>query len=90
VARTGEERKVYKVSVGKPEEKRPLGRPRRRWEDGIRMDLREIGWGVDSVSSGQGPVAGSCEHGNEPLGSGATELSSYMCSRSLSEFTSLK
>jgi hypothetical protein len=38
----GEERKVYKVSMGKPEGKRPLGRPRRRWEDGIRMDLREI------------------------------------------------
>jgi len=38
------ERKVYKVLVGKPEGKRPLGRPRRRW-DGIRMDLREIGWG---------------------------------------------
>jgi hypothetical protein len=35
----GEERKLYKVLVGKPEEKRPLGRPRRRWEDGIRMDL---------------------------------------------------
>jgi hypothetical protein len=39
----GEERKVYKVLVGKPEGKRPLGRPRRRWEDGIRMDLRETG-----------------------------------------------
>jgi hypothetical protein len=40
--------KVYKVLVGKPEGKRPLGRPRRRWEDVIRMDLREIGWeGVD-------------------------------------------
>jgi hypothetical protein len=39
----GEERKVNKVLVGKPEGKRPLGRPRRRWEDGIRMDLREIG-----------------------------------------------
>jgi hypothetical protein len=37
---------VYKVLVGKPEGKRPLGRPRRRWEDGIRMDLREIGLGV--------------------------------------------
>jgi hypothetical protein len=43
VARMREERKVYKVLVGKPEGKRPLGRPRRRWEDGIRMDLREIG-----------------------------------------------
>jgi hypothetical protein len=41
----GEERKVYKVLVGKPKGKRPLGRPRRRWEDGIRMDLREIAWG---------------------------------------------
>jgi hypothetical protein len=40
-----EERKVYKVLVGKPEGQRPLGRPRRRWEDGIRMDLREIGLG---------------------------------------------
>jgi hypothetical protein len=46
VARMGEERKVYKVLVGKAEGKRPLGRPRRRWEDGIRMDLREIGLGM--------------------------------------------
>jgi hypothetical protein len=46
VARMGEETKVYKVLVGKPEGKRPLGRPRRRWEDGVRMDLREIGLGV--------------------------------------------
>jgi hypothetical protein len=45
VARMGEERKLYKVLVGKPEGKRPLGRPRYRWEDGIRMDLREIGLG---------------------------------------------
>jgi hypothetical protein len=42
VARMGEERKVYKVLEGKPEGKRPLGRPRRRWEDVIRMDRREI------------------------------------------------
>jgi hypothetical protein len=41
----GEEREVYKVLVGKPEGKRPLGRPRRKWEDGMRMDLREIGLG---------------------------------------------
>jgi hypothetical protein len=45
VARMGEERNVYMVSMGKPEGKRPLGRPRRRWENGIRMGLREIGWG---------------------------------------------
>jgi hypothetical protein len=43
VVRMGEDRKVYKVLVGKPEGKRPLGRPRRRWEDEVRMDLREIG-----------------------------------------------
>jgi hypothetical protein len=72
VARIGEERKVYKVLVGKPEGKRPLGRPRRRWEDGIRMDHREIG--LDSTGSGQGPVAGCCECGDEPSGSCATEL----------------
>jgi hypothetical protein len=42
VARMREERKVYKVLVGKTEGKRPLGRPRHRWNDGIRMDLREI------------------------------------------------
>jgi hypothetical protein len=41
----GEERKVYKVLVGKPEGKRPLRRPRHRWEDGIRIDLRETGLG---------------------------------------------
>jgi hypothetical protein len=50
VACIGEERKVYKVWVGKPEGKRPLGIPRRRWEDGIRMDVREIGlWGMDWI-----------------------------------------
>jgi hypothetical protein len=42
----GEERNVYRVLMGKPEGNRPLGRPRRRWEDGIRMDLKEIGLGV--------------------------------------------
>jgi hypothetical protein len=43
VALLGEERKLRKVLVGNSEGKRPLGRPRYRWEDGIRMDLREIG-----------------------------------------------
>jgi hypothetical protein len=45
VARKGEERKVYRVVMGKPEGSRPLGRPKCRWQDGIRMDLivREIG-----------------------------------------------
>jgi hypothetical protein len=46
VARMGEGRNVYRVLVGKPGGKRPLGRPWRRWEDGIKMDLREIVWGV--------------------------------------------
>jgi hypothetical protein len=41
----GEKRKVYRILVGKPEGKRPLGRNRRIWEDNIRIDLREIGWG---------------------------------------------
>jgi hypothetical protein len=50
----GEDRKVYKVLVGKPEGKRPLGRPRRRWKDGIRMNLREIGLGgVDWIRLAQ-------------------------------------
>jgi hypothetical protein len=54
VARMGEERKLYKVLVGKPEVKRPLGRPRRRWEDGVRTDLREIGLGrVDWIRPAQ-------------------------------------
>jgi hypothetical protein len=43
VARIGEGRSVYRVQVGKPEGKRPLGRPRRRWEDNIKMDLQEVG-----------------------------------------------
>jgi hypothetical protein len=50
----GEKRKVYKVLVVKPVGKRPLGRPRRRWDDGIRMDLREIGLGgVDWIRMAQ-------------------------------------
>jgi hypothetical protein len=54
VARMGEERKMYKVLVGKPEGKRPLGRPRHRWEDGIRMDPWEIGLGgVDWIRLSQ-------------------------------------
>ena len=45
VARMGEERGVYRVLLGKPEGKRPLGRPRRRWVNNIRMDLQELGCG---------------------------------------------
>jgi len=45
VARVGEERGLYRVLVGKPEGKRPLGRPRRRWVDNIRTDLQKVGCG---------------------------------------------
>ena len=45
VALMGEDRVVQRVLVGKPEGKRTLGRPRRRWEDNIKMDLQEVGWG---------------------------------------------
>ena len=45
MARMGEERWVYRILVGKPEGKRPLGRPRRRWVDNIRMDLQVVGCG---------------------------------------------
>ena len=45
MARMGEEREVYRVLVGKPEGRRPLGRPRRRWVDNIRMGLPEVGCG---------------------------------------------
>jgi hypothetical protein len=49
-----EKRNAYKVLVGKPEGKRPVGRPRRRWEDNIKMDLREIGWsGMDWIDLAQ-------------------------------------
>jgi hypothetical protein len=74
VALMGEDRKVYKVLVGKTKRKEPIGRPRHRWDYGIRMDLREIGWGCRVDSAGQGPVTGSCKYSDEPSGSGATEL----------------
>jgi hypothetical protein len=50
IARIGEKRNAYKILVGKPGGKRPLGRSRRRWLDNIKMDLREVGWrGVDLI-----------------------------------------
>jgi hypothetical protein len=70
VAPTGEGRGVYRVSIGRPEGKRPLGRPRRRWEGNIKMDLREMGINggeLDSAGSEQGNVAGLCEQGDESL-----------------------
>jgi hypothetical protein len=50
----GERRGAYRALVGKPEGRRPLGRPRRRWEDNIKIDLREVGWrGADSIDLAQ-------------------------------------
>ena len=54
LARMGERIGVYRVLVRKPERKRPLGRPRRRWEDNIRMDLQEVGYGdMDRIELAQ-------------------------------------
>jgi hypothetical protein len=54
VARMGENRNAYRILVGNPEGERPLGRPRRRWVDNIKMDLREIEWdGTDWIDLAQ-------------------------------------
>jgi hypothetical protein len=52
-ARIGERRGVYRVLVGKPQGKRPLGRPRHRWENNIKMALQEVGWGMDWIDLAQ-------------------------------------
>ena len=63
-----EDERCLQGSVGKSEEKRPLGRPWSRWEDSIKMDLQDLEWGhgLDCFGSGWGQVAGFCECGNEP------------------------
>jgi hypothetical protein len=61
VARMGERSGVYRVLVGKHDGKRPLGRTRRRWEDNINMDLREVGAWTELFVSGSGQVTGTCE-----------------------------
>jgi hypothetical protein len=78
----GEGRGVYRVLVERPEGKRPLGRPRRRWEDNIKLDLWEIGIdGANWIQLAQdrvqwwaceldlAAVVGFCEHGNKPSAS---------------------
>jgi hypothetical protein len=45
----GEKRGAYRILVGRPEGRRPLGRPKRRWEDNIKMDLQGVGWGMDWI-----------------------------------------
>jgi hypothetical protein len=68
VARMGEKRNSYRLLLGKPEGKRPLGRPRRRWVENIRMDLGEVECGdVDWI--GLEHVDSPCEFGIEPSGS---------------------
>jgi hypothetical protein len=68
VALLGEGRIVYKVLVERSEGNRSLGRPRHRWEDNIKPDLRQLG--IDGANWIQlGPVAGFCERGDEPSGS---------------------
>jgi hypothetical protein len=57
-------RNVYKSMVGKPEKKRPVGRPRCRWEDTITEAVWDCG--LDSSGSGDRPAAGCCENGKEP------------------------
>jgi hypothetical protein len=72
----GEGRNMYRILVRKPKVKGPLGRPRCRWEDGIKMDLKEIGCGVWSGFTWLriGTLAGCSECGDEILGSGTTDL----------------
>jgi len=49
----GERRGVYRGLVGRPEGRRPLGRPKRGWEDNIKMDLQKVGWGMDWIELAQ-------------------------------------
>jgi hypothetical protein len=70
LARIGQERKAYRFLVGKLEGKRPLGRPRCRWEDRLTMDLWRLAGGVSGfIWLKIGPVAGSCKYGDKPSGS---------------------
>jgi hypothetical protein len=58
----GEKRNAYRILVGKPEGNRPLGIPRRRWVDNIKINLGELGLdGVDWIDMAQGPVESSCD-----------------------------
>jgi len=66
----GEGRGVHRVLVGKPEGKRPLGRPRPKWEENIRWIFGKWeGWRLNRVGSGLGQMVGTCEWGDELSGS---------------------
>jgi hypothetical protein len=67
-----EKRNAYRILVGNPEGKRPMGRPRCKWVDIIKMDLREIRWDGTAwidLAQDRDKWEGSCEHGKEPLSS---------------------
>ena len=65
-----ERRDVYRVLVGKPEIKKSFGKSRRRWEENIKMDLYEVGYGhgLDQAGSGYEQMAGSCKSGSAASG----------------------
>jgi hypothetical protein len=79
LARMGERRGEYRALVGKPEERRPLGRTRCRGQNNIKMNPREMGWehGLDRSGSGWGQVAGFCKYGNKP--SGCIKCEEFSC-----------
>ena len=72
MARMGEGRGGHRVLVGRSEGKRPLGRPRHRWEDNINMDLQKVGGGCGDwmeLAQDRDRWRGTCEYGDEPSGS---------------------
>ena len=69
VAHMGESGGAFRVLVGKPEGRRPLRRPSRRWDDYSKMDFREVGWRHGLYQCDSGKVTVCCECGNEPSGS---------------------
>jgi hypothetical protein len=85
VARMGETRNVYRTLVGKPEEKRPLGRPRHKWVG----NLRETGWDgmgwIDLAQNRDQSMEGSCEHGDEP--SGFLNAGKFLCGSTIGSFS---
>ena len=71
MAHMGQGRGVHRVLVGKPEGKRPLGRPRHRWEDNVKMELQKVGGGCGDwmeLAKDRDKVAGTCEYGDENFG----------------------
>ena len=71
MTRMVDSRDAYRILLGRPDGKTPLGRPRRKWKDNIKMGLQEMGCGhgLDCSGAGYGHVAGACDCGNEPTDS---------------------